>query len=413
VSKEIPFHICQDDHSNGFYPLAIGYGITGIYEEPKSFSYLDQKTRDSITGFGIKKAILLRGLDLNRTDYRQNMKACCCVQRKVEMRNIILEKCMRKQSTIEHMHIRAAELQYEFASNKKNKIDECKRHIRSAIENMFIRAAECKRCMYPIIENIFIKSTELQDESESNQEDKIDECKRRIYSEIKNIFIKATELQDESASNQKDEIDKCKERIRSEIKNMLIGAAVGTAALQDEPASNRKAKMDEYKKSMCSETEDTFIRAVDDITRLLQSEFASLKMSYNLAKAELELAKSKFESTSEFASLKISYNLAKAELELAKSKSESTSENTSKADKEAKNLLEEAKKMIPFFADSQAGSGFSGSLVFRVKKDIENNEDNEDKNYDVFGIFSGPLFTEEIKSFIKNAAHHYNQNQVN
>jgi hypothetical protein len=45
-----------------------------------------------------------------------------------------------------------------------------------------------------------------------------------------------------------------------------------------------------------------------------------------------------------------------------------------------------------------SGPGFSGSLVLRK---------GEEGRYDVFGMYSGPLFTNEIKIFIGNAAQHY------
>ncbi|MDR2806761.1 MAG: hypothetical protein LBB11_01220 [Puniceicoccales bacterium] len=218
MGQEDPFHICWKN-SNNFHPLVIGYGDTGIYKEQKSFSYLDQETGDFITGFGIKKAIVLRGIDLNFTDYRQNMKACRCAQ-----------------------------------------------------------------------------------------------------------YLKA----------------------EAEVENIKL----------------------QYTLKRYMERGFSIERRLENVETKTQSEFV---------KKELE----------------------------------SMLKDTSKAVEEAKNSLNRGRTMAPFFAGSQAGSGFSGSLVFRVKKDVEDNEDNENKNYDVVGIFSGPLFTEEIKSFIKNVADDYRKWSLN
>ncbi|MDR2806766.1 MAG: hypothetical protein LBB11_01245, partial [Puniceicoccales bacterium] len=231
VSQEDPFHIYLDN-SNNFPPIVIGYGNTGIYEERKSFSYLDQETKDFITGFGIKKAIVLRGLDLNFTDYRQNMKACRCAR-----------GLMAK-----------TEVQIKFGNI--NAADRCS----TIVESCYKLAKEC--------------------------------------------------------------YEKMKDTSDEEMK----------------------------------------------------------KIHYDQAKKYLRGARQVVEKSRKMADQSI---------------------------KRVKDLLKGTKKMIPFFAGSQASNGFSGSLVFRVKKDVEDNEDNENKNYDVVGIFSGPLFTEEIKSFIKNAADDY------
>ncbi|MDR2372394.1 MAG: hypothetical protein LBD60_04580 [Puniceicoccales bacterium] len=51
-----------------------------------------------------------------------------------------------------------------------------------------------------------------------------------------------------------------------------------------------------------------------------------------------------------------------------------------------------------FYSKPLAGGGFSGSLMVSKR---------DDGNYDAIGICSGPLFTSEIKSFIKNVAQYH------
>ncbi|MDR0741099.1 MAG: hypothetical protein LBF34_05315 [Puniceicoccales bacterium] len=67
---------------------------------------------------------------------------------------------------------------------------------------------------------------------------------------------------------------------------------------------------------------------------------------------------------------------------------------------ENRECLEQFRATKPSYALPLARSGFSGSLVVRKR---------DDENYDAIGIYSGPLFTGEIKSFIKNATrYHHN-----
>jgi hypothetical protein len=48
-----------------------------------------------------------------------------------------------------------------------------------------------------------------------------------------------------------------------------------------------------------------------------------------------------------------------------------------------------------FYVEDHAHPGFSGSFTFKK---------GQTGGYDVYGIYSGPLFTQEIKIFIENAA---------
>jgi hypothetical protein len=59
-------------------------------------------------------------------------------------------------------------------------------------------------------------------------------------------------------------------------------------------------------------------------------------------------------------------------------------------------------KREDFDAESQAGNGSSESLVFKKKID-----ENQKESYDVYEIFSGPLFAKEIKDFIENVAQNF------
>jgi myosin heavy subunit len=63
-----------------------------------------------------------------------------------------------------------------------------------------------------------------------------------------------------------------------------------------------------------------------------------------------------------------------------------------------KELSGQFKEQMHHYSYPLAKGGFSGSLVV---------EKNDDGSYNAVGIYSGPLFTDGIKSFIKNAALHY------
>jgi triosephosphate isomerase len=62
--------------------------------------------------------------------------------------------------------------------------------------------------------------------------------------------------------------------------------------------------------------------------------------------------------------------------------------------------LRKAEKVEKFYVEDPAHHSFSGSLVFRK---------GQNNSYDVYGIYSGPLFTQEIKDFIENAAALYHE----
>jgi hypothetical protein len=67
-------------------------------------------------------------------------------------------------------------------------------------------------------------------------------------------------------------------------------------------------------------------------------------------------------------------------------------------DKQVKLYLEkarQAKMLEKFYVEDHAHLGFSGSLTFKK---------GQTGGYDVYGIYSGPLFMQEIKIFIENAA---------
>ncbi|MDR2372393.1 MAG: hypothetical protein LBD60_04575 [Puniceicoccales bacterium] len=67
---------------------------------------------------------------------------------------------------------------------------------------------------------------------------------------------------------------------------------------------------------------------------------------------------------------------------------------------ENKECLEQFRATKPSYALPLAREGFSGSLIVNKR---------DDENYDAIGIYSGPLFTGEIKNFIKNATqYHHN-----
>jgi hypothetical protein len=60
--------------------------------------------------------------------------------------------------------------------------------------------------------------------------------------------------------------------------------------------------------------------------------------------------------------------------------------------------LRQAEILETFYVEDDVHYGFSGSLTFQK---------SPNGGYAVFGIWSGPLFTQAIKDFIANAAGHY------
>jgi hypothetical protein len=94
-------------------------------------------------------------------------------------------------------------------------------------------------------------------------------------------------------------------------------------------------------------------------------------------------------------------DLAKQWLKTAKEKKDELKLKTTEKINEGSRHLEQFRATKSLYAAPLAGCGFSGSLVVRK---------SDDGRYDAIGIYSGPLFTNEIKDFIKNAAQHYCEN---
>jgi hypothetical protein len=93
---------------------------------------------------------------------------------------------------------------------------------------------------------------------------------------------------------------------------------------------------------------------------------------------------------------------AKKDLEAAKKELQSARKQAENTPQLLSEIQANAKAMRSSYASSQATYGFSGSLIFKK---------GEYGNYDVFGIFSGPRFTDTIKTFIENAAFHQKELQ--
>jgi chemotaxis protein histidine kinase CheA len=123
----------------------------------------------------------------------------------------------------------------------------------------------------------------------------------------------------------------------------------------------------------------TYCNANKDNPKDVATYLASKKSDLEAAKKELEAAKKDWEA-------------AEKQRKAAKKQTESAKKNT------LQKLFErraKAKAMRPSYAISQGSYGFSGSLIFKKGKN---------GGYDVFGIYSGPLFTDEMKTFIEQAA---------
>ncbi|MDR1434848.1 MAG: hypothetical protein LBI77_00375 [Puniceicoccales bacterium] len=105
-------------------------------------------------------------------------------------------------------------------------------------------------------------------------------------------------------------------------------------------------------------------------------------------------------------SKKIYCDRAKRWLEFANESKESMKKDRNQSLQEVNEIKEHLKLMKPFYAEPRCGNGFSGSLILRKSA-------NGGENYDVFGILSGPLFTDEIKDFIGNAAQYHLNNREN
>jgi hypothetical protein len=96
---------------------------------------------------------------------------------------------------------------------------------------------------------------------------------------------------------------------------------------------------------------------------------------------------------------KICCIIAKQLLNRAKSQKEEEEKIINKG----REYLEQFKAKMHCYAYPLSGCGFSGSLVV-------GESDNE--SYNVFGIYSGPLFTDEMKNFIVNATQHHYDNYL-
>jgi hypothetical protein len=92
---------------------------------------------------------------------------------------------------------------------------------------------------------------------------------------------------------------------------------------------------------------------------------------------------------------------AKQCLETAKGKKDEWKLKRMEEINESSRHLEQFRAMKPSYAAPLACGGFSGSLVVRK---------SDDGHYDAIGIYSGPLFTDEIKDFIGNAAQYHDEN---
>jgi hypothetical protein len=92
---------------------------------------------------------------------------------------------------------------------------------------------------------------------------------------------------------------------------------------------------------------------------------------------------------------------AKAYLESAKQKLKQARDKIDECSENRGEALSQFQATAPSYSEPLCGPGFSGSLIVQP---------NDDESYNVVGIYSGPLFTEEIKNLIRNAGQHHHEN---
>ncbi|MDR2812320.1 MAG: hypothetical protein LBB05_00800 [Puniceicoccales bacterium] len=84
IGNTHPYHIClPEERPEGelgdWLLIVAGYGLAGIREMPMAYPYLPPDIKRDVFGDGIKKAISLRGVDLNGVGFKQNILGCRCV----------------------------------------------------------------------------------------------------------------------------------------------------------------------------------------------------------------------------------------------------------------------------------------------------------------------------------------------